>query len=163
MPQATAADPAIAAVRQVMYDYVEKGTFRQLKEASLSDAASEFRFAWLSEHDRMAFVVDRERGVLEFRGFLAKMPERVRSFVDAFVADRGPDGEAPPHRRVDPDLGELFLESAEDGRTSVGLDLRSDGYAEGARKLINLMNELVFSLQMRHADYTYTHFSSIDE
>lgn len=165
MPASTAdAATAIPAARDVVYTYVEKGIFRQLKEVKdVPEGTKEYHFSWLSEHERIVLVLDVSQSHVTFRGLLPPTPDRVGAFVDRFVEERGPDGKGPGHRKVDPELGVLFLERNDDGRTSLGLVVRDGRFAEATRKLVNLANELIFSLQMRHADFTYEHFATIDE
>jgi hypothetical protein len=165
MPASTIdAATAIPAARDVVYSYVDKGIFRQLKETKdLPEGVAEYRFSWLSEHERIVLVLDANEAHVTFRGLLPPMPERVASFVERFVDERGPEGSGPDHRKVDPELGKLFLEQDEAGRTSLGLTVLDGRMADATRKLVNLANELIFSLQMRHADFTYEHFATIDE
>src|SRR5262245_27119341 len=133
------ADP-LAAVRQKLRSYAERGVFQGFSEKGTTSNQTAFRFHWLAGRP-MEITLDAARGELRFKHLLPGVPARSNMYreLKSFIAARH-DAELPTHRRVDPARATAaFINRA--GRVSLLLTVKEDQYEYATGRLVNLVHE----------------------
>lgn len=142
--------------------YVTKGVLKRLKHVA-RDEGERFEFDWLSQLGPMVLEADYETATLTFVRFLPKAPADVLETARAYVAALRPDGAAPDHRKIDPDVAEASLDVDAAGDAHLTMRLHAPEAEYATRRLVNLASELFHHLQMKDAHYMYEAFGGSTE
>lgn len=145
-------------VRETLLEYARRGVFRGFEHRD-TDRGEDFWFHWIGPR---AFHVtyDREEGTIAARELLpgAGSEPSVREDLDRLLRERM-EGTLP-HRSLDPDKAEVALVDPGEGDLDLVLRVRDEDLEYGARKLLNLVNEIWVRLNDRHQRYLWEHFDA---
>ena len=157
-------DRGLSQVRTYVRQYAQKDVFRRLKEESQEGGrATAFTFDWLSIKEPLRLVYDPDRDTLELKKLFRDIPPAVEGYISPFLEERQAGEKLPEHKRIDTRKMTASYRK-EDGDGSLVFAIQGPGdYEYCLRKLVNLTNELFFSLQMRHGDYMLMAFGGSDE
>lgn len=147
------AKSSLNQVRESLQAYADRGVFRGFSEIK----SGHFSFVWLIRH-RMELRVDTTKHTLRFRQLLPGVPADSTMYAELknFIRRRH-DPELPDHRRIDRRRAEASC-SNRGGFVSISLKVKSNQYAYGVNKIVNLVHELFLHLRDAHPEYLMENF-----
>jgi hypothetical protein len=140
-------------VREKLQAYADRGVFRGFSEIK----NGRFQFVWVVDH-RMELSVDTAKHELRFIRLLPNVPAKSALYAElkSFI-ERRHDKELPEHRRIDRKRAEVSCANR-GGFVSVSIKVKSDQYAYGVNRIINLAHELFLHLRERRPEYLMENF-----
>ncbi len=156
------ADRLMRVVRKQLQAYADRGVFRGLCELKTPRGTPAFQFTWLIGPP-MLLSVDTVADVLRFQRLLPGLPadSPLYSELKMFLRDRH-SLVLPAHRRVDRRRAELSC-SNRGGVVSLMLKIKSNQYAYGVNRVVNMVHELFVYLRNGHPDYLVESFDAPQE
>ena len=147
----------IAAVRQCLQGYADRGVFRGYTERPEKGGRLRFRFSWLAQ-DPYDLRYEADSGTLTFFNVLPNVGGRssLARALRAFVADRSASS-LPPHRRIDPKraAAAAFVER---GAMRLRVVAKREHHGYAANRVVNLMHEVYVHLQRYYPEYLWENY-----
>ena len=148
----------IAAVRQSLQGYADRGVFRGYTERPERQGRRlRFRFSWLAR-DPYDLRYEADSGTLTFLNVLPNVGGRspLARALRAFVAERSASS-LPPHRRIDPKraVASAFVER---GAMRLRVVARRGQHGYGANRVVNLMHDVYVHLQRYYPEYLWENY-----
>jgi hypothetical protein len=149
--------PPVAAVREVLTGYADRGVFRGIDEGVAMGEGAQFTFVWHGGKPLRCLLAPP---TLTLRDFLPALPVRsdiykdLRTLVEQFA-----DSALPEHRGVAPDRA-LIAVSNRRQRLSLAIESLDGDYAYATRKLIFAAHEIWLRLQSEWVHYLWQEFAA---
>jgi hypothetical protein len=149
--------PALAAVRDTLTGYADRGVFRGIDSGAAIGAATQFTFTWHGGRPLRCLLAPP---TLTLRDFLPAMPARSDIYKDLrdLVKQFG-DPALPEHRGIDPGRA-LVKVSNRNQRLSLSIESLDDDYVYASRKLIFMAHEVWLRLQSEWVHYLWDEFGA---
>ena len=143
----------LIVVREALQAYADRGVFRGFSETK----NGHFQFVWVVNH-QMELSVDTARDELRFKRLLHNVPAKSELYGELknFIQQRH-NRELPEHRRIDRRRAEVSCTNRE-GFVFVSLKVKSNQYAYGVNRVVNLVHELFLYLREAHPEYLVENF-----
>jgi hypothetical protein len=140
-------------VRESLQAYADRGVFRGFSEVK----KGHFKFMW-GINRQMELSVDESKHELRFKKLLPGVAASSPLYAElkSFINHRH-DRELPEHRRIDRRRAEISCANR-GGFVSISLKVKSNEYAYGVNRIVNLAHELFLHLKDAHPEYLAEYF-----
>ncbi len=147
----------LAAVRQCLQSYADRGVFRGYTECSERLGRVRFRFSWLARNP-YDLRYEAESGTFMFLNVLPNVAghSRLARALRAFVEARS-SSTLPPHRRIDPNRATVSA-FVQRGAMRLRVVAKRGHHAYGANRVINLMHEVYLHLHCYFPEYLWENY-----
>ena len=131
----------IDIVANTLQSYARRGVFRGFSRGDVRNGRAVFRMVWHWNRD-FDLIFDSHRGIMRFPLLLpdARNNSTLYRHLKQFIKSRQ-SAQLPDHRRIDNKKAKVGC-SVRGGHVSVALTVKNGDYEYGARKLINLVQEI---------------------
>ena len=154
-------EDGLAAVRERLQGYADRGVFRGFSEEPTRGGRHRFKFLWLNTTFVLSYVP--VTGALFFRELLPNVSARssvgiaLRSFVKSRAGLNVPD-----HRRIDPRRAAVqgYVRS---GAFSVVITAKKNYHGYGVHRAVNLIQEIFVQLHTYFPEYMVENFDAPQE